>query len=123
MDYFIKPQTDCHCLNCNSPIYGRSDKKYCCNECKTSYNNSIRAIRLKMRKNTIRTIEQNYNILKKLLDSKINSAQLKELDALGFNPKYCTFTAGTANQRLYHCYDIRYQISKTRVFNIEYISA
>ena len=42
---------------------------------------------------------------------------------LGSKVEGSTFTAGTANQRLYHCYDIRYQISKARVFNIEYISA
>ena len=122
MKYNIKPQEEYHCLNCNSPIYGRTDKKYCCQECKDFYNNNIRATKLKLRSITLKNLERNHSILKQLLDKNIKSVRLTELDALGFNSDYCTFTTWEQNMRLLHCYDIRYNMTKSRVLNIDYVA-
>ncbi len=68
-----------------------------------------------------KTLEKNYSILVHLLNADIKSARLDELDALGFNTLYCTYTIGLKNNRIFHCYDIQYQMSKSRIFNITYL--
>ncbi len=118
---FEEEAAGCRCLYCDSPIYGRTDKKYCNASCKDKYNNIIKHRRNKMHMAVKKTLEKNYSILVKLLNADIKSARLDELDALGFNTLYCTYTIGLKNNRIFHCYDIQYQMSKNRIFNISYL--
>ncbi len=118
MRYKIKEDTECNCLYCNSPIYGRLDKKFCNDDCKNKFNNLARRHRKEMYEEDTRRLKKNYSILENLLNANIKSARLNELDALGFNADYCTYSIRRNNYRCCHCYDIEYQITRSKIYNI-----
>lgn len=118
MRYKIKENNECNCLYCNSPIYGRLDKKFCNNDCKYKFNNLTKRHRKEMYNEDILLLKKNYSILERLLQANLKSARLDELDALGFNAYYCTYAIRQNNYRICHCYDIEYRISRSKIYNI-----
>ena len=121
MKYRTIEITAAHCLNCDHPFYGREDKKFCSQECKNHYNNSLRRQKTQKKQSTISALDKNYELLESLSNADIKSARLIELDALGFKKNYCTFNILINRQRLFRCYDIEYQLSDTKVYNIKKI--
>ena len=107
------------CLQCGDRIkYGRTDKKFCCDECKTSYhNNQARAGRT-FRNKVIAIINRNYEILNELIRSGASSADLMDLTAAGFTPGIVTSYRKYGKHDEFTCYDIKYVMTKTRLFSI-----
>ncbi len=110
------------CLECGNVIrYGRSDKKYCCDECKTRHHNNMakesRHFRMKLRN----ALEKNYSILDELIRSGADSADLPELLAAGFVPGLVTSYAKSGRRHVFSCYDIKYIMTPTRISSIEKI--
>jgi predicted nucleic acid-binding Zn ribbon protein len=115
---YIKHIKEYHCLYCNSTVYGRTDKKFCSEECKNGYYNDYRKRQHRSRISVVRILEQNYAVLENLLAIDVKSVQLDALDALGFQIPYCTYTAVKGTHRIYQCYDIEYRISKKALSGI-----
>ncbi len=59
---------DKYCLECNEPIKGRSDKKFCSDYCRNAYNNKVNKDSKNLIRNTNNRLRKNYRIL-----SEINS--------------------------------------------------
>ncbi len=59
---------DKYCLECNEPIKGRSDKKFCSDYCRNAYNNKVNKDSKNLIRNTNNRLRKNYKIL-----SEINS--------------------------------------------------
>lgn len=111
------------CLACGESItYGRRDKKFCCRECKDSYNNRRRLHNLKYKNKVETTLNRNYNILNKVLFMDIHELSLKEIQMLGYNPAYSTSCIKQGSTMDYYCYDICFRMTGERIFNIHRIS-
>jgi hypothetical protein len=94
------------CLDCGSVLRGRSDKKFCDDQCRSNFNNRMKAgIRSSMRPvNSI--LRKNHAILSKLCPE--NKTRIKKDDLLkyGFNPDYHTHLHQTQNGNTYFfCYE------------------
>lgn len=80
-----KPQRIC-CV-CEKPLYGRSDKVFCDITCKNKYHASVRKHVKTVRKETIKILTKNYNILAYLKgkDSERFMVKKLELQRMGFD--------------------------------------
>lgn len=100
---------DRKCLECNMPLKGRADQKFCNDQCRSAYNNrqsadSNNAIRM-----INRILKKNYFILSALNPDGKATVLKSDLQKKGFRFDYftCTFTA--RNNRIYYfCYDQGY---------------
>ncbi|MDA9555777.1 hypothetical protein N9R54_06040 [Pelobium sp.] len=97
------------CLDCESPIKGRADKKFCDDQCRSNYNNKLK-INLNSQIKSINAILlKNYKILEKLNPdgkTKINTSKLIQQ---GFDFKYFTHTYTNQKGDIYKfCYDYGY---------------
>lgn len=111
------------CLNCNKRFCGRTDKRFCSDYCRTSYNNRVYRSRRVELERIDRELKRNHHILKQLFINKKTSISLKELLSIGYNPKY--FTSIPENIKFkrgctaFECYDFIICIDKKE--NVEII--
>ncbi len=107
------------CLECGNVIrYGRTDKKYCCEDCRTKHHNDQARAGRSMKNRILRAIDRNYEILDELLKSGADEAGLVELTAAGFVPGVSTSYRKTGKHDEYTCFDIKYIMTRTRVYSI-----
>lgn len=97
------------CLECGDPFKGRSDKKFCSDYCRNSYNNKVNRDSKNLIRNTNNRLKKNYKILTELNASgktKIlkNSLIDKNFDFKLFTTIYKTKTGNM----YYYIYDQGY---------------
>ncbi len=107
------------CLECGDVIrYGRTDKKFCCDECKVRHHNNLAKAGRVYRNRVLRAMDKNYCILDDLLKEGEDSADLIELMSRGFAPGVVTSYSKSGKHDVFTCYDIRYIMTRTRVYSI-----
>lgn len=97
------------CLDCGSLLRGRSDKKFCDDQCRSHYNNGIRSASSSALRPVNAILRKNHSILTKLCVR--NKIRLKKEDLLcyGFNINYHTHLYNNKNgNTCYFCYDYGY---------------
>jgi len=52
-----------HCLECGDVIYGRSDKKFCGDHCRNTFNNKLDVNTKNLIRNTNNRLRKNYKVL------------------------------------------------------------
>ncbi len=110
------------CLECGNVIrYGRTDKKFCCDECKTKHHNLLAKDGRLYRRKVLGIINRNYEILEGLVKAGADSVDLAELTASGFVPGVTTSYSKSGKHDLYTCFDIKYIMTRTRIYSIERI--
>lgn len=106
------------CKACRKIIRGRTDKKFCNDHCRNTYNNHLRAPENAYIRNITKTIRKNRSILKSLLGAKKNKEiDRTELVEQGFRFRYHTHTENQMRGNdIVCCYDVGYQpIEKDKV--------
>ena len=96
-----------YCLDCNKPINGRSDKKFCDDSCRNSYNNKLNAEDSKEFKKINAYLKKNRKLFIQLLnnENKITVSE-KKLNELGFQYDYITGIYTTKAGVMYKlCYE------------------
>lgn len=98
------------CLSCEEPLAGRTDKKFCDDQCRSNYNNRKNSEASPLIRSINNTLKKNYRILQSIPltagKGKISKAKLTDK---GFNFKYYTHQHTTAKGSTYHlCYDFAY---------------
>jgi hypothetical protein len=98
------------CLSCGNELKGRADKKFCDDQCRTSYNNQLKADTTHMR-NINNALRKNRKIIESLIDpieGKSKTTRQKLLDK-GFSFTYHTHTYTTKAGATYvFCYEFGY---------------
>ncbi len=90
-----------NCLSCGEKIIGRSDKKFCSDGCRNSYNNELNKDATNLVRNTNNALRKNYRILLKLnFKGKTKTTKTKLL-ALGFRFDLFTSTYITKEGKTY----------------------
>jgi dipeptidase len=105
----IKAGMEKKCLDCAESIKGRSDKKFCSDHCRNSFNNRLNANSSNLVRNVNNSLRRNHRILQELNpDEKAKVSRTKLLEK-GFNFNYFTSLTKTKNKQTYHfCYDQGY---------------
>lgn len=113
------------CLQCRARIYGRSDKKFCTNYCRSAYHNSRSLTDV----NYVRRI--NYQLLKnrKILERgfleqrKKQYISYRDLFLKGFSFMHCTHKVERANNHaLIYCYEYGYEFVENERIRIVQLS-
>lgn len=98
------------CLNCSEPLKGRSDQKFCCDQCRSTYNNLIHSDLNAVINPINRILKKNYYILSTLNNKGKSSISKVSLMSMGYRFEFYTSTHITRNNQLsYYCYDIGYR--------------
>ena len=100
-----------HCLECEEKIYGRSDKKFCSDQCRSSYNNRLNSDSTNIMRNINNLLRKNRRILAELNPNGKAKVHRKQLEEKGFRFNYFTneFTTRTGNTYRF-CYDQGYLV-------------
>jgi hypothetical protein len=100
------------CLACGKSLKGRSDKKFCDDYCRNSYNNNKNAYSNHYTRNINNALKKNRRVLEGLLArEKMVKVQQEKLERSGFQFKYHTHTYTNKNGGVYHfCYEYGYLV-------------
>lgn len=97
------------CLDCGEPIKGRSDKKFCNDICRNSYNNKINSDTTNYVRNVNNILRKNRRILEESLKGETTTLPKQKLIDKGFNFKFYTNNIITKNNHHYtYCYEFGY---------------
>ena len=123
MDYAKKPQRHmARCLECGDTIvYGRTDKKFCCDDCRNRHHNHQARTGRAFRRRVMSVLEKNYEVLEACLRAGADSVSLSEAAAMGFVTSYATAFRKSRNRIVYECFDICYVMTPTRIYSISKI--
>ena len=98
-----------NCLECNEPIKGRADKKFCSDTCRNAFNNNFNRDSTNLMRRVNRTLRKNRLILSNLNPNGKSKATKRTLLKNGFNFDYHTNTYSTKNGKTYYfCYEQGY---------------
>jgi hypothetical protein len=99
------------CLACGKPIKGRSDKKFCDDFCRNTYNNQLKSGDNNYVRSINNSLRRNRRILEELLPEteKMAKTTKEKLLQKGFQFKYSTHSYTNAKGNVYlFCYDYGY---------------
>lgn len=91
------------CLECEEPLMGRVDKKFCSDYCRNSYNNKINKDSKNFIRNINNRLRKNYKILSELNTSGKTKVTRTNLYDKGFDFQFFTsiYTTKTGNTYFY----------------------
>src|SRR4051812_23681904 len=90
------------CLVCKTLLVGRSDKKYCTDQCRSIANNQEKSGPEKMFLSTQRALRKNRSILKRLCPDQKAMVRRDQLVAAGFNFNCFTSILITSTRQSYY---------------------
>jgi len=97
------------CLDCNTPIRGRADKKFCDDTCRSNFNNLLKAEDNSFLKQVNQILKKNREILKWKNPAGKIKVKREILLGNGFNFNYHTHTYSNKNGMTYFfCYEYGY---------------
>ena len=97
------------CLDCEKPLMGRVDKKFCDDNCRNNFNNKRNRDTNNLVRNVNGILRRNRRVLEKLVPDEKRKVKKSTLDTEGFNYQYFTNTYQTkTGQTYYFCYDYGY---------------
>lgn len=99
------------CLNCKKTLKGRTDKKFCDDYCRNSYNNELKASKNNLVRNINNALGKNRRVLESFFNREEDIAKTHKDKLLekGFQFKYITHTYTNKKGNVYFfCYDLGY---------------
>ncbi len=99
------------CLCCDKPLRGRTDKKFCDDYCRNSFNNHLKAATYNFVRNVNHALGKNRRILEGLFSEgeDMTKTTKEKLLQKGFLFKYMThFYNNKKGNTYYFCYDYGY---------------
>ncbi|MFD0993818.1 hypothetical protein [Tenacibaculum geojense] len=92
-----------NCLECNEPVVGRIDKKFCSDYCRNTYNNKVDKDYKNLIRNTNNRLRKNYKILTELNTTGKTKVSRRKLFDRGFDFQLVTslYTTKTGNTYFY----------------------
>jgi predicted nucleic acid-binding Zn ribbon protein len=106
------------CLDCGSPIRGRSDKKFCDDQCRSTYNNRIKEEITRAMRPVNAILRKNHSILSKLCLGKRIRLTKDDLLKHGYELNFHTHLKIHNEQTYYFCYNYGYVQLSNEVFVI-----
>ena len=118
---FEKEEKPCRCLQCGTVIDygGRHDRKFCSAGCKNRYHNYRRYRRSDLsQRGVLGKLSRNHEILEKLVRMDVKTLDRITLMFMGFDPAFSTSCCRIGRHTIYTCFDIRYELTPSRIKRI-----
>lgn len=97
------------CIECGDEIRGRSDKKFCSDQCRNAYNNKLNQDANNLVRNVNGILKKNRRILQELNPGGKKTVHKDKLLEKGFNFNYLTGVLKTKEGKEYRfCYEHGY---------------
>jgi predicted nucleic acid-binding Zn ribbon protein len=97
------------CIECSAAFRGRVDKKFCSDQCRTSYNNRQKRMENEYISDVNNILRKNRKILAGLNPDGKSKVSLSKLKAKGFDFTYYTSTYTTKEgAKYFYCYEQGY---------------
>lgn len=97
------------CLECGYELNGRSDKKFCSDQCRNTHNNRQKQDSNRYVRNISHVIRKNRRILESIAPSGKSKVHRNRLLAEGFNFTFITnMYTTTSGKTYYFCYEYGY---------------
>lgn len=99
------------CKKCGKTLKGRSDKKFCDDYCRSSFNNELKSVSNNLVRNINNALARNRRILENLLprDGQKAKVNREKLIQQGFQFRYFTHTStNRKGNPCYYCYEYGY---------------
>jgi hypothetical protein len=97
------------CQECGDPLKGRTDKKFCSDQCRAAFNNRLNSDETNFVRNVNNLIRKNRRILTRLNASGKTKVSRSTLAEKGFDFMYFTSTHTTKDGAIcYYCYEQGY---------------
>jgi len=94
------------CLDCGAKLLGRSDKKFCSDQCRNNYNNRINRDQNNYVRNVHALLRRNRKILSDLFEAGFHRIHRDALLAQGYNFTFCTHIVETRDGILWsYCFE------------------
>ena len=107
------------CIECGDEFIGRADKKFCSDQCRSSYNNKLNSDRVNLVRNINNTLRKNRRILAKLNPTGKTTVVKTQLLEKGFNFNCFTNIYQTKTGNTYYfCYDFGYLEFKPGIYTL-----
>jgi len=107
------------CQECDTPIVGRADKKFCSDACRNAYHNRHTSDSSNLMRNVNYTLRKNRRILAELNPHGKARTSREQLSRKGFNFSYITNIYQTNNgNTYYYCYDQGYRIEEDGTYTL-----
>ncbi|MDG1174308.1 MAG: hypothetical protein P8N07_00780 [Flavobacteriales bacterium] len=90
------------CLECQDPVKGRADKKFCSDYCRNSYNNKLDVGDKNLIRNINNRLKKNYKILCELNKGEKSKTHRDKLITMNFDFKYFTSIYTTKKGTVYY---------------------
>ncbi|MFY0607195.1 MAG: hypothetical protein JXR10_10785 [Cyclobacteriaceae bacterium] len=97
------------CIECGRALFGRADKKYCSDACRSAHNNKSVSTNTSYIRKINRRLAKNRSILEKLNPGGKTKTHKDQLIKAGFDFSYHTRTYVTKDNKTYYfCYEQGY---------------
>jgi hypothetical protein len=96
------------CSECGERLSGRSDKRFCDDQCRSAYNNRDKADVNNYMRNVNHLLRKNRKILASLLKDTSITVPRDQLTELGFSFNYFTHLYEHKNKHFRFCYEFGY---------------
>lgn len=97
------------CIECGMALVGRSDKKFCSDVCRNSYNNNLNKEKNRQFRKINKVLYKNRAIINELIKENCLETTKEDMQMLGFNFHYFTqLYATNEGKRLIKCYDLSF---------------
>ena len=101
------------CLECGDKIrYGRTDKKFCCDECRNRHYNSKLKEGRAYRRKVLAILQKNYDLLDELLKSGVDSADFADLVTLGLDENALPYELSL----IFICFLVIFRLCRSDIF-------
>ena len=105
------------CRECGAPMSGRSDKRFCCDDCRTAFHNRRYHEAAGHVARINRILRLNRRILAALQAAGIRSIPLSDNRMRGYDRRYFTAMEKAPMRRaVYHCYEYSFIIRSGRLY-------
>ncbi len=106
------------CLECQSPVIGRTDKKFCCLDCKSTHHNRKVRLESKWIRSTNKCLMKNRRILRTLLEMGITRVSRNMLESKEFSFSHITSKSLSREGEALHVYEYGYRQSAETEYEI-----
>lgn len=99
------------CLQCQKPLRGRTDKKFCDDYCRNGYNNLLKSAPYSLVRNINNQLAKNRRLLQEAIPSgeEMGKTTRDKMISKGFSFKYLTHSYTNKKGNVYFfCYDYGY---------------
>lgn len=96
------------CLNCKKSLTGRTDKKFCCGQCRSNFNNQNKRPYEETIKRTNAQLRKNRTILKTLCPTGKATVRKEVLAEMGYSFRHFSSMYGKYPKSYFLCYDYAY---------------